>query len=94
MRAPRRKNGKRYRRDHEDNRGIRRSFGQHGGGGAGSKCGLAAHAAEGRSDVATLAALQQHDKDKKRANQDVNNGNQCNHLILKSLSGESFSQAV
>jgi hypothetical protein len=85
MRAPRRKYRQRNGRDHKDDGGPRRRPGEHGRGGAGSECGLAAHAAEGRGDVAALAALQQHHDDEERTNDDVNGGNQAYHVALNSL---------
>src|SRR5579871_3386717 len=88
MRPPRGKHRQRDRGEHEDDGRPRGGFGQHGGGGAGAECGLAAHAAESRGNVAALAALQQHNDDEEGANNDVNRGDQCNH-VLSSLWGTS-----
>src|SRR6185312_5731733 len=49
------------------------------------KGGLAAHAAESRGDVARLAALQQDDGDQKKADQNVQQGNEKTHATLSSM---------
>jgi len=52
-----------------------------------SEGGLAAHATEGRGNVAALAALQQHYDDEKQTNRDVNDRNQYDHELNNSSSG-------
>ena len=66
---------------------------EHGCGGAGSEGSLAAHAAERGCDVAALAALQQHDDDEKRTDNNVNNGNQrqpCSSQFSLQASGAAW----
>src|SRR5208337_3384342 len=82
--GPRRVHRKSDGRKHEDDRGPGCGLGQHGGGGARAKSGLAAHAAKGRGNVGALATLQQNYGDEKRTNDDMNNGNQNDHVALNS----------
>ena len=58
---------------HENDGRPSRRLGQHGGRTARSESRLAALTAEGGSDVAALAALQQYDANQKETNNDVNN---------------------
>jgi hypothetical protein len=85
------KYGKRDRGKHENDSCPGRGLGEHGSGRASAEGGLAAHASEGGGDIAALAALQQHDNDKKRANEDVNSGDQGNHVIFNLSSGERLA---
>ena len=57
-------------------------FRQHGCSRASTEGSLAAHAAKGGGDVGTLPALQQHHDDQEQTNNDVNHGEQDNHVVL------------
>jgi hypothetical protein len=94
VRAARSENREGDRGHHENNCGPGRRLGEHSGSGAGSKGGLAAHATEGSSDIATLAALQQHNDDEEGTDNDVDSGDQRNHVTFKSLSWRGALAAV
>src|SRR6202140_2882911 len=70
--SPRRKNRKRDRRDHENDRGPSRRPGKNRSRAPRTKRCLAALAAESCSQVAALSALQQNDRDQKEADDNVN----------------------
>ena len=70
--SPRRKNRKRDRRDHENDRGPSRRPGKNRSRAPRTKRRLAALAAESCSQVAALSALQQNDRDQKEADDNVN----------------------
>ena len=85
MRAAGRKHRKGDGGDHEDDGRPGCSFGQNSCGGAASEGSLAAHAAESGRDIAALPALQQHYDNEKSTDNDVDDGNQNNHVALNSL---------
>src|ERR1700675_946145 len=70
--SPRRKNRKRDRRDHENDRGPSRRPGKNRSRAPRTKRCLAALTAESCSQVAALSALQQNDRDQKEADDNVN----------------------
>ncbi len=83
----------RDRGEHEDDGRPRGGLGEHRRGRAASESGLAAHSAESGSNIAALAALQQHDDDEEGTDDDVNDGDQRNHVALNlSLGGSAFSR--
>ena len=77
--SPCRKNRKRDRSKHENDRRPSRRPRKNRSRAARAKCRLAALAAESRRQVSALAALQQHDRDQKQANHNVNHYDQNGH---------------
>jgi hypothetical protein len=77
--SPSRKDRKRDRRDHKNDRGPGRRPGKNRCRAPRPKCSLATLTAESRGQVPTLPALQQHDSNQKKANDNVNYYNQNGH---------------
>ena len=73
---------KRDGRDHKHDSCPSGGFREYGCGRASTEGGLAPHASEGGGNVSTLPALQQHHNDQEQTNDDVNDGNQDNHVVL------------
>jgi len=84
-RSARRKNRKRDRREHENDCGPGRRPGKNRSRAPRAKRCLAALTAESRSQVAAFPALQQHDRNQKQANDNVNHYNQNGHLTKNSV---------
>jgi len=67
--------------DHERHSRPGRGFRQCAGRAARAKCRLAALSAKRRGNVPALAALQQHDNDDEKTDQDVDRRYQVNHRL-------------
>lgn len=77
----RNKDGQHNRGHHEDNRRPGSCLTQRTGRAAWAEGRLAAHAAEGGGNIARAAALQQDNDDNEKANNNMNDGDQYNHLF-------------